>query len=307
MDRRIEYIITKEQAGLTIVEVLKQKGFSTKLITYVKMLEKGLTIEGNQVLTNHIVHENERLHVNIIDDYKTEKIIPVKMDLDIVYEDEDIIIINKAANMPIHPSQGNYDNTLANGIAYYYKEKGENFIYRCINRLDRDTTGLLILAKNKLSACILANMVSKREIHREYLAVTEGIVSEEGTIIAPIARLDGSTIERCVNFDHGDYAKTFYKRIDYKDNYSLVALKLETGRTHQIRVHMKYIGHPLVGDTLYNEKELNSNMYRQALHSHHLGFKHPVTKKYKEFYSTLPNDMQKMFNNIEFKTSKFIV
>ena len=188
--------------------------------------------------------------------------------------------------MPIHPSINNYDNTLANALMWYYQQKGETFVYRCINRLDRDTTGLLIVAKNMLSGGILSDMSKKREIHREYLAIAEGEVPQEGVIDAPIARKEESVIERCVDFERGDRAVTHYWRLDYRNGYSLVRLKLETGRTHQIRVHMKYLGHPLTGDYLYNPD------YRildhQALHSWKLAFRHPVTGAQMQFKADPP-------------------
>ena len=169
---------------------------------------------------------------------------------------------------------------------WYYQQKGETFVYRCINRLDRDTTGLLIVAKNMLSGGILSDMSKKREIQREYLAIAEGEVPQEGVIDAPIARKEESVIERCVDFEKGDRAVTHYWRLDYRNGYSLVRLKLETGRTHQIRVHMKYIGYPLTGDYLYNPD------YRildhQALHSWKLAFRHPVTGAQMQFKADPP-------------------
>jgi len=210
--------------------------------------------------------------------------------LEIIYEDEDLLVINKTAGMPIHPSQGNYDNTLANACAYYFQQKGEPFTYRCINRLDRDTTGLLILARHAYSASLLSSMVAKREIHREYLALATGLVPDFGMIEAPIARVDGSTISREVNFETGEFARTHYKRLEYKNGYSLVSLKLDTGRTHQIRVHMKFIGHPLPGDFLYNPDY--SVIQRQALHSYRLTFTHPITGAPLQFTAPLPADMQ---------------
>ena len=201
-------------------------------------------------------------------------------------------MVNKDAGVPIHPSQGNFYHTLANGLAYYFKEKGEPFIYRAINRLDRDTTGLLVLAKNPLSACILSDMVQKREIRRRYLAIVQGTLPLEGTIDAPIARADGSTIERCVNRIKGEEARTHYKRLYYDPvtGHSLAGLCLETGRTHQIRVHLKSIGHPLPGDFLYHPDY--RYIRRQALHSYRLDFLHPIKKEPLSFKAPLPEDMQ---------------
>lgn len=231
----------------------------------------------------------DTLTLHLIEEESSENIVPTPLPLSIVYEDEDLLVINKTAGMPIHPSQGNYDNTLANACAYYFQEKGEPFTYRCINRLDRDTTGLLILARHAYSASLLSSMVARREIHREYRAIVTGLLPEESIVDAPIARADGSTIEREVNFETGETARTHYKCLAYKNGYSLASLKLETGRTHQIRVHMKYIGHPLPGDFLYNPDY--SIIDRQALHSYRLTFTHPITGVLMDFTAPLPEDM----------------
>ena len=191
--------------------------------------------------------------------------------------------------MPIHPSQGNYDNTLANAVAWYYQQKGETFIYRCINRLDRDTTGVLVLAKNALSAALLSKMMQQRQIHRTYLAVVEGTPPSSGIIDAPIGRVCDSTIERQVDFANGERAITHYQLLKGNGKYSLIQLNLETGRTHQIRVHMKHIGHPLPGDFLYNPNY--QDFQRQPLHSWKLEFHHPITAESLTFQASLPEDM----------------
>ena len=195
-------------------------------------------------------------------------IIPVPLPLDILYEDEDILVLNKPADMPVHPSAGNYENTLANGVAWYYKQQGKAFVYRCINRLDRDTTGVLVLAKNPLSGALLSAQMKQRQIRRTYLALTDGIPPERGTISAPVARMDASVITREVNFERGEAAVTHYERLAVSNGYALVELHLDTGRTHQIRVHMKYIGCPLPGDFLYHP--VFDRIGRQALHSFQL-------------------------------------
>ena len=289
MKRTLTYTIPTEYDSVTLLSFLKDKNYSSQIITHLKRTKNGILLNGEWARVRDILHTGDELTIQLIEQEDSENIVPTNLPLDIVYEDEDILVINKAANTPIHPSQGNYDNTLANAVAYYYEQKGEFFTYRCINRLDRDTTGLLIIAKNMYSASLLSEMVAKREINREYLAIATGKPPENGTIIAPIARVDGSTIERCVDEAHGDYACTHYKRIAYKNGYSLVSLKLETGRTHQIRVHMKHIGYPLPGDFLYNPNY--SVIERQALHSHKLSFKHPISEELLEFVAELPIDM----------------
>lgn len=290
MKRIFNYVISSTHDGDTLLSCLKDKHYSSQIITHLKRTENGILLNGKWGRVRDILHAGDKLTIQLIEEDSSENIVPTNLPLDIVYEDEDILVVNKAANTPIHPSQGNYDNTLANAVAYYYHQKGESFTYRCINRLDRDTTGLLIIAKHMYSASVLSNMVANREIHREYLAIATGKVPEKGTIIAPIGRVDGSTIERHVDEEQGDYACTHYRRLTYNNGYSLVLLKLETGRTHQIRVHMKHIGHPLTGDFLYNPDY--SVISRQALHSHKLSFKHPISGKMLEFVAELPEDMR---------------
>lgn len=286
MNRVLTYEITAEQAGTKIGDFLRRAGYSRHVIIHLKKTENGILLNGEWAYVGQFLKEGDHLEIRIIESESSEQIVPAELPLDIIYEDEDLLIINKPADMPIHPSINNYDNTLANALMWYYQQKGETFVYRCINRLDRDTTGLLIVAKNMLSGGILSDMSKKREIQREYLAIAEGEVPQEGVIDAPIARKEESVIERCVDFEKGDRAVTHYWRLDYRNGYSLVRLKLETGRTHQIRVHMKYIGYPLTGDYLYNPD------YRildhQALHSWKLAFRHPVTGAQMQFKADPP-------------------
>lgn len=286
MNRVLTYEITAEQAGTKIGDFLRTAGYSRHVIIHLKKTENGILLNGEWAYVGQFLKEGDHLEIRIIESEASEQIVPAELPLDIIYEDEDLLIINKPADMPIHPSINNYDNTLANALMWYYQQKGETFVYRCINRLDRDTTGLLIVAKNMLSGGILSDMSKKRELHREYLAIAEGEVPQEGVIDAPIARKEESVIERCVDFEKGDRAVTHYWRLDYRNGYSLVRLKLETGRTHQIRVHMKYIGYPLTGDYLYNPD------YRildhQALHSWKLAFRHPVTGAQMQFKADPP-------------------
>lgn len=289
MKRIFTYTIPSDFDGQTLQAFLKYKQYSSQIITHLKRTENGILLNGIWGRVRDILHTDDILTITLIETESSENIVPSDLPLNIVYEDEDLLIINKAADTPIHPSQGNYENTLANAVAFYYLQKNENYVYRCINRLDRDTTGLLILAKHMYSASLLSDMVQNRQIHREYLAVATGMVPESGTIEAPIGRVDGSTIERQVDEVNGDYACTYFKRLDFQNGFSLVSLKLATGRTHQIRVHMKHIGHPLPGDFLYNPDY--SVIKRQALHSHRLEFEHPITHKKMEFTAPLPEDM----------------
>lgn len=298
MKRTFTYPIHHEMAGMTIQSFLKQQQYSSQVITHLKRTPDGICRNGVWARVHEVLQSGDLLTISIVEETSSEHIVPVPVPLPfpIVYEDEDLLVINKPSGMPIHPSQGNYENTLANAAAYYFASQNIPFTYRCINRLDRDTTGLLIIAKHMYSASLLSNMVAKREIHREYLAAATGLVEESGMIEAPIGRANGSTIERCVDFAHGDYACTHFHRLAYQNGYSLVSLKLETGRTHQIRVHMKYIGHPLPGDFLYHPED--HCIDRQALHSYRLSFIHPITKQSLTFTAPLPEDMQAIFQKV---------
>lgn len=306
MNRTLNYQITDKNDQISIRDFLQKKGYSRHVRTWIKQHPDSLVLNGTPVLSYVELHPGDLLTVSLKEEESSEKILPTPMPLHIVYEDEDILIINKEADTPVHPSIGNYENTLANGVAWYYASQNKSFVFRCINRLDRDTTGLLILAKNMLSGALLSQQMKRREIHRTYLSIVEGKVPAEGIISAPIARTCDSLIVRRVDWENGDHAVTHYKCLstlphipeDLTSEFppqgiSLVQLQLETGRTHQIRVHMSHLGHPLVGDTLYNPS--TRLMKRQALHSYSLEFVHPVTGKEMYFTAPLPPDMSLFF------------
>ncbi len=294
MERIFEYQITAAEEGRKIGDFLREKGYSRHLLRQLKETEDGLLRNAQPTFTTVALKAGDRIRVRLLEKAEgSEAIMPAPLPFEIVYEDEDLLVVNKPADMPIHPSFQNHGNTLADALTWHYQQHGEDFVYRCINRLDRDTTGLLIVAKHLLSASILSDMVGKREIHREYLAIVKGIPPENGTISAPISRKKGSAILREVNFETGEPAVTHFARLEIRNGLSLVSLKLETGRTHQIRVHMGYIGCPLIGDYLYYPE--CSRISRQALHSHRLSFLHPITGKALSFTAPLPEDMEKAF------------
>jgi len=297
MERKLEYIISNQYHNKTIEQFLKSQDFPHQAIVQLKKTKNGILRNGIWAYVNEKLQEKDVLSLHLLEDIEETSIQPIYVNIPILYEDEDLLVINKPANMPIHPSMNHHEGTLANGLLYYYKEKGQNFTFRCINRLDRDTSGLTIVAKHMLSAGILSRQVQKHEIKRTYRAICCGFVPESGTINAPIARKDSSTIERCVDPLNGESAITHFTRLAYDKtkNLSLVELQLETGRTHQIRVHMKHLGYPIIGDFLYFPDF--SYCDRQALHSASLEFVHPITKKNMHFTSPLPKDLKCMFQD----------
>lgn len=295
MKTTFTYTITPADAGKKISQFLSEHGYSSRLRLHLRTTPDCIFIGETSVFSNRILENGDILRVELVEKKGSEAIIPVPMDLDILFEDDHLMVVNKPAGMPVHPSQGNYGNTLANGIAAYMEEKGVDFVFRAVNRLDRDTSGLLIIAKHMLSSGILSDQVKDHAIHREYAAIVCGKTDENGTIDASIARKDGSTIERVVDPERGESAITHYKTLAYNEetDLSYIRLLLETGRTHQIRVHMKHIGHPLPGDFLYNPDY--RYIARQALHSVYLRFTHPITHVEMEFHAPLPNDMAALF------------
>ena len=249
-------------------DYLKKIGFSTSLITKVKF--GGVSLNGNTVTMRALVKNGDKITVSFPSE-ESEHIEPINIPLDILFEDEHILIVNKPKNMPTHPSRGNHLPTLANATCAYL---GQPFVFRSINRLDRGTGGIVIIAKNPYSAAKLGRAMKERRIHKKYLALICGIpVEKSGRIDAPIARKEPGNIQRVVRND-GKTAITDYKVISVnEDGNSLCEVILHTGRTHQIRVHMSYIGHPLVGDFLYGTADEDG----YSLTCSEITFPHPLT------------------------------
>ena len=294
MERIITYHIDARAGGLRTEQFLRRRGYSCQNLTQLKKMPESILINGVWSYMRTPLSAGDTLTVHIRETESSPNIPPVDLPLCIVYEDEDIIVVNKPAGMPVHPSLNNYMNSLANALMYYYQQQGKPFIFRCTNRLDRDTSGLTVVAKHMVSSGILSAMTARHKIRREYLAIVRGHVTPpSGTIDAPIGRAGTPLIERRIDFEHGERAVTHYRVVKEKNGHSLVSLVLETGRTHQIRVHMKYLGFPLVGDYLYNPDM--EYIQRQALHSHSLSFRHPITGEDLKFTADLPEDMLRIF------------
>ena len=278
-----------------VKEVLKAEfSMSDRLLLKLKKLDK-IYLNGNVTSVNHPVLENDLIECYLDYEEDNSNIIPTEMPLNIIYEDEAYIVVNKPAGIPVHPSMDHYTDSLSNGIAFYFNQIGLKKKIRPVNRLDKDTSGIVIFAKNEyIQECLVRQMKSKEFIKR-YIAVVNGNLDNlEGTINAPIARKEGSIIERCVS-ETGDIAITHYKVLKRKTDFDIVECILETGRTHQIRVHFAYLGHSLLGDTLYGT---SSNLInRQALHAYEVEFTHPLSKKKVKYIATVPEDLNKLMEN----------
>ncbi len=289
----LKYIITSENDGKTVENICRRKlDISAKLFKVLKLNGK-LKLNGEVCRSIDVVAENDILTVDVTENESSPNIVPVKMELQIVYEDEYIVVVNKPRNMSVHPSMGNFDNTLANGIVYYWNEKGEMHKFHAVNRIDKDTSGVCVIAKNQYSHGVLSEQIKNGEFIRKYKAVVRGTINPpQGIIDRPIEREKESVIKRVVS-ETGKRAVTEYKTIYKSGKYSMVEAFLHTGRTHQIRVHFSYMGNPLVGDWLYGfgdeEREIAKG---HLLHAYYASFIHPKTKERLIFDLSVPEDMK---------------
>ena len=287
----MEIIYTVKESNKTIKQILKENLFiSDRLLIFLRK-NKLIYYNNDKLINLNITAKlNNTIKIDLNFEEDNSNIIPVKMDLNIVYEDEALLILNKPAGIPVHPSILHYTNSLSNGVKYYFDSINLKKKIRPVNRLDRNTSGIVIFAKNQYVQECLIHQMQTKEFKKFYLAVVEGHLEKlEGTIDAPINRKENSIIERCVD-ENGEREFKHYKILkqNFYRNYDLVKCLLETGRTHQIRVHFSYIGHPLIGDTLYG----NASKYisRQALHAYKVEFVHPISKKLMQFTADVPKD-----------------
>lgn len=292
---KLEYKITNLTKYDSIKAILKEEFLmSDRLIAKLKNTSQ-IYINSKPVYINHVFSISDILSVNLDFNEDSENIIPTKMKLDILYEDESVLILNKPAGIPVHPSMEHYNDSLSNGVKYYFNQISLKRKIRPVNRLDKNTSGIVIFAKNQyIQECLIKQMKTD-DFKKEYLALVNGNLSKKEQIIsAPISRKENSIIERCVS-TKGSEAITIVELLKNFDNYSLIKCILKTGRTHQIRVHMQFIKHPILGDTLYGVPSDLIN--RQALHACRVSFIHPITKETINISAELPEDMKKLINN----------
>lgn len=289
--------MSEEESGLLLREYLKEKQLTKSALTDIKFAGGELAVNGEPQTVRHVLSEGDRVTVLFPAEQPSPGLIAQKMPLEIVYEDDHCMVLNKPAGLPVIPSRLYPEGTLANGLLFHLKEQGLSSTIHIVNRLDKDTSGLMLAAKHRFSHSLFSKQQRMIGIHRTYWAIVENpLPNESGIIEKPIGRKAGSIVEREVRED-GQHAVTSYRVISSKAQAALVELKLETGRTHQIRVHMSSIGHPLAGDTLYGGS--SENMKRQALHSKVLEFRHPFLEKTMRFETVMPEDMKVYWSKVE--------
>ncbi len=255
-------------------------GLTARSMTVLKSAECGISRDGQLLRSSDTVRAGDCIQLNL--PREVCGIEPVDGQPDILYEDPYVMVVNKPAHMPVHPTKVHQTDTLANIVAAYQKEKGESYVFRSLNRLDKDTSGCVLIAKDRLSYALIQPTVGK-----QYIAVCEGVLTDSGVIDAPIALAEGSKIKRCVS-DLGKHAVTQYTPLQHGNGHTLLQLILLTGRTHQIRCHMSHIGHPLAGDDLYGGSR--SWIGRQALHCARIRFLHPITHQPVELQVPIPQE-----------------
>lgn len=296
---KLEYIVSTNDNNKIVKDILLSNfKISHRLLVTLKR-ENSIFLNDSPTFIYHKLNVGDKIIVSFSYEEDNSNIIPKKMPLDIIYEDECYIVVNKPAGIPVHPSMSHYEDSLSNGIRYYFDTIGLKKKIRPVNRIDKDTSGLVVFAKNEYIQEALIRQMASKDFKKEYIAIVEGYFeNKKGTINKPIARKENSIIERCVD-NNGDKAITHYEilkelTISSKE-ISVVKCTLETGRTHQIRVHMAYIGHPLLGDDLYGgNMEL---IARQALHSYKICFIHPITNKTVTYEAPMPNDLLYIINS----------
>jgi len=291
--RRLELTVTPELAGTKVDTLLRKRlHLSGTVIKRIKWLEDGILVDGVRVNTGFVPRQGQVLSVRLSDPERRSGVVGAPGELDIVYEDEDIIVLNKAPGVSVHPGPGHYNDTLGNFLVDYYEKTGQTSDFHPVHRLDRGTSGLLVSAKHPHAQERLKLQLHTPDFRRTYLAVCEGVPEPpSGVIDAPLGPKPGSLVEQMVRPD-GKSARTRYQVVKTLGGRSLVRLELDTGRTHQIRVHMAYSGNPLTGDFLYSGREDKTLIARPALHSWRLSFRHPIFDRKLNFTCPVPKDME---------------
>ena len=290
---RFGWCVTHEQDGMLLREFLRdEKQISKRALADIKFAGGKLTVNGEEVTVRKQLSSGDKVVVLFPPEEPSEAIVPEQLPLSIIYEDEHVLVINKEANMATIPSRDHPTKTLAHAVLHYYQKQNWQATFHAINRLDKDTSGLLLVAKHRYAHEMFSRCQKNGQLERRYLAIAHGELGcDSGVIDAPVARKNDSIIERTI-CSSGQYAITYYEVRERLHGGTVVDVRLETGRTHQIRIHFSHLGHPLLGDSLYGGKR--TDIERQALHSYKLRFYHPFLGKEMSFSAPLPDDMEKV-------------
>ncbi len=309
----MDITITSSYEGRILRDWLINNNFSTNQIKRLKNLERGILINGEHATVRYILKSGDVLSLQLNDENTNPMLIPTKMPLEIIYEDDNMLAVNKPAGIPTHPSHGHFNDTLANGLAYIFEKRGEPFIFRAVNRLDRGTSGIVLIAKTSKAAFELGDLMQNGKIQKTYLAIVNGSPSQpSGIINKPIRRVGESIMTREVCYENALSSKQavtkYYTELRFGD-HSLIRAEPITGRTHQIRVHLAYIGCPIAGDWLYGTSETkptetDKQFDRPALHCR--GLKILFNEKALELYAELPNDFLRCIGSEQNKISENI-
>ena len=304
MSRQISITVLQEQSGIRIDRLIADSLSDFTRSGIAKLIEGGnVSVNGKTVSKNYKCRAQDNITVNVPDAVALEAQ-PENIPLDIVYEDNDLLVVNKPKGMVVHPAAGNYSSTLVNALLYHCKDSlsGINGVIRpgIVHRIDKDTSGLLIVAKNDAAHISLAQQIKEHSFHRAYRAVVYGNIKEDsGTVHQPIGRSPKDRKKMAVTDKNSKDAVTHYQVLQRFGDFTYIRCVLETGRTHQIRVHMAYIGHPLAGDAVYGPKKVITNLNGQCLHAGEIGFVHPKTNEYMEFTSPLPDYFTAFLKRLE--------
>ncbi|MDO5293074.1 MAG: RluA family pseudouridine synthase [bacterium] len=304
IDNIVAFTVTKEEDNNRIDKYLSIKQSELTRSYLQKLIKDGLvSVNGKVVKANYKVAENDEIELTI-PELKELDVLPEDIPMDIIYEDSDVILINKAKGVVVHPAAGHYSGTLVNGLLYHCKDElsGINGVMRpgIVHRIDMDTTGVIVICKNDKAHNLVAEQLKEHSITRKYVAIVHGNFKDsEGTIEGPIGRHPVDRKKMAINHKNGKHAVTHFKVLEnLKNNFTLVECQLETGRTHQIRVHMASIGHPLLGDHVYGPSKSPFKLQGQTLHAKTLGFIHPTTGEYMEFEAPLPDYFEDLLRKL---------
>ena len=295
----MRYTVTQAEDGMTVKEVLLGSiGLSVAFLKHLKFIENGIMLDGEKVTVRRVLRAGDVLELATENEKLGSRLTPTDLPLDIIYEDADLVVPSKSADMPTHPSHNHHGDTLADALAYYYRNESEPFVFRPINRLDRNTSGLTLIAKNRISAARLAAFMREGKIKKLYVAILDGILPRDSGSIETYLRRTGESIivrEVCDENGGGDYALTHYEVIAKNERYSLVVAVPETGRTHQLRVHFSSLGCAILGDDMYGQP--SGLISRHALHALSLSFPHPTKSETLSCFAPPPEDMTEVIRS----------